>query len=165
MIVETADALQPEAHGSCAAEVGKSGLWLQRPPATCSRATIAIVLSGFSLSDPAQAHDIQLNGISRRSMTLTTGESLQVHLLLRQSLCQPSRMAYCMSHNMMETGNPNFPSFSGLSILVKSSGYIADERCAPRGMWPAAPSKPTPQFEHAEPSTDQVPCADLVLSR
>lgn len=131
MIVETAEALQPEVHGSCAAEVGKSSLWLHRSPATCSRATVTIVLGGFSLLNPAQAHDIQLSGISRRSMTLATGEPLQVHLLQRQSLCQPSRMAYCMSHNMMETGNPNFPSFPGLSILVKSSGYIADERCAP----------------------------------
>lgn len=63
---------------------------------------------------------------------------------------------------MMETGNPNLATFLGLSILVKTQGYIADGRCAPRSMWPAAPSKPTPQFGHAEPSTDQIPCADLV---
>lgn len=70
-----------------------------------------------------------------------------------------------MSHNMMETGNTNFASLPRLSIFVKSKGYIADERCALQGMWPAAPARPPRKIDHAEPSTDQIPCADLVPSR
>lgn len=96
-------------------------------------------------------------------MALVTREPLQLHLFYTgRGLCQPCWVAYCMSHNMMETGNPYFASFPGLSILVESKvtsrmGGVRREACGP-----AAPSKPAPQFDHAEPSTDQIPCADLV---
>lgn len=77
-------------------------------------------------------------------MTVVTRQPLQ--LLLPHMQRALSAFLGGLLHVSQNDGNTDFASFPGLSILVKSRGYIADGRCAPRDMWPAAPSKPTPQF-------------------